>query len=206
MPSGLPTFDIRRGGRPILVLFVALAALNVMFYVGLVEPAVREYQSLTEAREPLGKLSERQEQVEKHEGFHRAVEQAANDLQGLRQDVLSTRNKRLVEVEEELDRLCSQFGIDLNSVSYGNEMMPDEGLDRLVMNVPLEGNYTSLRKFLQAVESSGEFLVVERVSLARGKEGGRMLSLSINLATYFVAPEEIVARKRALARRGRRVP
>ncbi len=206
MPGGLPRFDIRRGGRPILLLLGALAALNVMFYVGLVQPAVREYQSLTEAREPMGRLSARQEQVEKHEGFHQAVEQAVSDLQGLREDILSTRNQRLVDVEEELDRLCSQFGIDLNSVGHDNELLLDEELDRFVMNVPLEGNYSSLRKFLQAVESSAEFLVVERVSLARGKEGGRMLSLNINLATYFVAPQDILARKRALERRGRRVP
>ena len=64
-------------------------------------------------------------------------------------------------------------------------------------------NYANLRKFLQAVEESDKFLVVERVSLAKGKEGGSSLSLSISLATYFTAPPELVARKRALAR-GRR--
>ena len=207
MPSRLPRLDIRRGGRRIVMLLAALAALNVVFYVGLVEPKVREYQSLTEAREPLGKLSERQTQVEKHEAFRQAIGQAESDLRDLRENVLSTRNQRLVEVEEELERLCSQFGIDLNSVGFDNDLLLDEELDRFVMNVPLEGNYASLRKFLQAVEKSDEFLVVERVSLARGKEGGRTLSLNINLATYFVAPEDILARKRALERRrGRRVP
>ncbi len=207
MPSRLPRLDIRRGGRRIVMLLAALAALNVVFYVGLVEPKVREYQSLTGAREPLGKLSERRKQVEKHEAFRQAVGQAESDLRDLRESILSTRNRRLVEVEEELERLCRQFGIDLNSVGFDNDLLLDEELDRFVMNVPLEGNYASLRKFLQAVEKSDEFLVVERVSLARGKEGGRKLSLSINLATYFVAPEDIVARKRALERRrGRRMP
>ena len=205
MPGKLPRLDIRRGGRPIVTLFGALAVLNVAFYMGLVEPKVREYQELTEAREPLGELSERQKQVERHEAFRQAVVQAESDLQDLRDGVLSTRNLRLVDVEEELERLCSQFGIDLNSVGYDNDLLLDEELDRFVMNVPLEGNYASLRKFLQAVEDSEEFLVVERVSLARGKEGGRTLSLSINLATYFVAPEDVLARKRAVERqRGRR--
>ncbi len=205
MRSKLPRLDIRRGGRRIVMLLAALAALNVVFYVGLVEPKVREYQSLTEAREPLGKLSERQKQVETHEAFRQAVEQAESDLRDLREGILSTRNQRLVEVEEELERLCREFGIDLNSVGFDNDLMLDEELDRFVMNVPLEGNYASLRKFLQAVEKSDEFLVVERVSLARGKEGGRTLSLSINLATYFVAPEDVLARKRAMERRrGRR--
>jgi Tfp pilus assembly protein PilO len=205
MAGRLPRLDIRRGGRRIVTLLGALVVLNAAFYVGLVQPQVREYQSLTEAREPLGRLSERQQQVETHEAFRQAVGQAESDLRDLRESILSTRDLRLVDVQEELERLCAQFGIDLNSVGYDNDLLLDEELDRFVMNVPLEGNYASLRKFLQAVEDSEEFLVVERVSLARGKEGGRTLSLSINLATYFVAPEDILARKRAVERRrGRR--
>ena len=205
MAGRLPRLDIRRGGRGIVTLLGALVVLNAAFYVGLVQPQVREYQSLTEAREPLGMLSERQQQVETHEAFRQAVGQAESDLRDLRESILSTRDLRLVDVQEELERLCAQFGIDLNSVGYDNDLLLDEELDRFVMNVPLEGNYASLRKFLQAVEDSEEFLVVERVSLARGKEGGRTLSLSINLATYFVAPEDVLARKRAMERRrGRR--
>ena len=205
MAGRLPRLDIRRGGRRIVTLLGALVVLNAAFYLGLVKPQVREYQSLTEAREPLGMLSERQQQVETHEAFRQAVGQAESDLRDLRESILSTRDLRLVDVQEELERLCTQFGIDLNSVGYDNDLLLDEELDRFVMNVPLEGNYASLRKFLQAVEDSEEFLVVERVSLARGKEGGRTLSLSINLATYFVAPEDVLARKRAMERRrGRR--
>ncbi len=204
MPRNLPRFDIRRGARRIVTVFVALAALNLGFYYALVQPKVLEYQALTGAREPLDKLSERQKQVEGHEEFRDTVRQAESDLANLRETILASRNERLVDVEEELDRLCRQFGIDLNSVGYDNELLLDEELDRFVMNVPLEGNYASLRRFLQAVEDSDQFLVVERVSLARGKEGGRSLSLSINLATYFVAPADLVERKRALNPRGRR--
>ena len=58
MRAKLSRLDIRRGGRRIVMLLAALAALNVVFYIGLVEPQVREYQTLTEAREPLGRLSE----------------------------------------------------------------------------------------------------------------------------------------------------
>ena len=74
------------------------------------------------------------------------------------------------------------------------------------MNVPLEGGYPALRRFLQAVEQSDKFLIVERVALAKGKEGGVMLQLNITLATYFNAPADVIERKRrmeALARQSR---
>jgi hypothetical protein len=193
--------DIRQGGRRILVAFGVLAALNAVFYFALAQPSVREYRRLSDEREPFQRLNERRSVVEGHESFLQAVQQAEQDLEVLKEEILSTRNQRLVEVQEEVASLCEQFGIALDTVSSDSALLLDEGLDRFAMTVPLEGNYANLRKFLQAVENSDKFLVVERVSLAVGKEGGKSLSLNIALATYFTAPEELVARKRALERR-----
>ena len=78
-------------------------------------------------------------------------------------------------------------------MSYSHKLMVGERLDRLEMVVPLEGGYVNLRKFLQAVEESDKFLLVERVALAQGKQGGRLLDLTISLASYFSAPEEVLA-------------
>ena len=118
-------------------------------------------------------------------------------------EVLSTRQKRLIEVQLELVALAEQFSIDVDSVDIENELLHEEELDKLVMSVPLEGGYANLRKFLQAVESSEKFLVVERVALGEGKRGGVMLQLNISLATYFDAPED-VKRNNEAERRERR--
>jgi Tfp pilus assembly protein PilO len=195
--------DIRQAGRRILLGLGVVTALNIGFYLLLTGPSVKAYARLTEDSEMFKQVNERRTVVDGHEGFLEAVQRAQQDLQSLDREVLATRNDRLVDVQEELARLCDSFGIPLDSVSSDSDLLLDEGLDRFSMSVPLEGNYANLRKFLQAVEESDKFLVVERVSLAKGKEGGSSLSLSISLATYFTAPPELVARKRALAR-GRR--
>jgi len=201
MARSLPTFDLRRGGRRILIGVAVLAALNAIFFLLFVQPTVGAYRGLENQQEPFQKLNERRAVVEEHEAFLEALERAEQDLQSLRGEILSTRNERLVEVHAELAALCDRFGIALDAVSYDNQLLLEEELDRHVMNVPLQGNYQSLRKFLQAVETSDKFLVVERVSLVTGKEGGVGLSLTIHLATYFTAPDELVARRRALRRR-----
>ena len=193
-------FDLRQAGRPIAAVLGILGAINLVAYFLLVQPAVREYRRLTEERGPTREINEREAQVVRNEEFLTALGQVGADLGTLRGDLLSTRAERLVEVQGELDELCRRFGIDLKAVGVESEMMLDEELDRLAMNVPLEGNYANLRRFLQAVEQSDQFLIVERVSLARGKEGGALLSLNVGLATYFTAPEELVERKRAMGR------
>jgi hypothetical protein len=201
MTRRLPRLDIRQTGRKVWIALGVLAAVNVVFFVAIVQPAVREQAQLSEQREPFQKFNRHKVVVERHEGFLDAVRQADLDLNGLREEILSTRNERMVQVQQELARLCEQFNIDLNMVNVCSEDLLGEELDRFSMTVPLEGGYPNLRKFLQAVEQSEQFFVVERVSLARGKAGGKLLSLNIILATYFTAPEELVRRSRALGRR-----
>jgi len=183
-------FDIRQAGPRILVFLLVLAALNAGFYLLLTRPKLQEYSSLAVGSQPqLTRLEQRTREVEREEQFLEALEQAKQDLQHLRQDVLSTRQRRMVEVQRELEALCSRFGVDLNSVTFESELLESENLDKLTMVVPLQGNYGNLRRFLQAVESSDKFLLVERVALAEARLGGVMLELNVTLTTYFDAPE-----------------
>jgi Tfp pilus assembly protein PilO len=192
-------FDIRQAGRHILVVLLVWLALNTSFYLFATRPRINEYASLVEGSAPqLAALEKRKKQVEGREAYLDALRQAETDLRHLREEVLSTREERMVDVQRELERLCGQFNIDFESVTYDSETLLGQELDKLIMLVPLQGNYANLRRFLQAVEGSDKFLLVERVALAEGKEGGVLLQLSITLTTYFNAPplEERATRSR----------
>lgn len=200
-------FDIRQAARRILVALALAAGFDLVFYVAFTRPAIVEYRRLEFTTRPdFNALKKTEEAVKKLERFRDGLHTAESDLRRLREEVLSSRNARLVEVQAEVADICSEFHIDLESVGYSHELLLDEGLDRLEMNVPLEGGYANLRKFLQAVEDSDKFLLIERVALAKGKQGGRLLDLNISLATYFTAPEELVeaAARESAGRRRRR--
>jgi Tfp pilus assembly protein PilO len=183
-------FDIRQASRPILLVLALWLVGAAVFYFVFTRPEVEAYHTLLRDTEPQRTaLDEQREAVEANEAFLEALRKAETDLLHLRREVLSTRAERLVEVERELAVLCRQFNIALDSVSYDNELMEDEGLDRMAMVVPLEGGYAALRKFLHAVESSDKFLLIEQVALGEGKEGGKSLQLDITLTTYFNLPE-----------------
>ena len=182
-------FDIRQAGPRILIVLLVLAALNVGFYLLLTRPKMREYADLAVGSEPhLTRLDDRRREVESEERYLEALRKAQQDLRRLREEVLSTRQQRMVEVQSELAALCRRFSIDLQSVTFENNLLDKENLDKLIMIVPLQGNYANLRRFLQAVESSDKFLLVEQVALAEARLGGVMLELNVTLATYFDAP------------------
>jgi Tfp pilus assembly protein PilO len=190
--------DVRQAGRQILIVLAALYLVNAVAYFALVRPKVREYEDLKTSSQPrFQALDAREAQVVALESYLAGVERAVSNLRVFREEKLSTRSERMVVVQAELARLAEQFGIDLDAVTYHNLYLKDEELDRFAMVVPLEGGYANLRRFLEAVENSEEFLVVERVALGENQEGGVLLQLDITLATYFNVPPQPDAEPRA---------
>lgn len=199
--SRLSRLDPRQAARHVLVALLALAVANVLFAVLVVRPRMARYEALTEDSAPsLERLKKREEAVRALEQYAASLRKTEADLEHLRREVLSTRDRRLIEVQLEVARLAEQFKVNLERMQFENEPLEEEGLERLAMTVPLQGGYSSLRRFLQAVERSDQFLVVERVALAEGSEGGAVLDLNITLATYFDNPS--IRRESPRPRRG----
>ena len=206
MSAKLRRFDIRQAGTPILIALLLGFAVNAGVYFLVVRPAALEYRAIADENSPLNEeLEELQAVVDKRESYLEALAKAERDLQYIRDEVLSTKAQRMIEVQAERDSLCRQFNIDVDTVDYDHNLLMREELDVLRMVVPLQGGYATLRQFLQAVESSSNFLLIERVALGQGKDGGVQLQLSITLTTYFDAPEHMIRPTQPSARptRGR---
>lgn len=200
--SRLKAFDIRQHGRVILIVLAALVVANVAVRIGVVNPRAAERVRLE--NDALPRITEYREfktYVDSKEAFRDALEQAKGDLTTLRNDVLSIRHRRMVPVQVEIARLAERFRINLEEVRTENEVLDDEELDYMRMVVPLEGGYENLRQFIQAVENSEEFLVIEQVAIDEATDGSALLELNITLATYFDLPPAIRER---LERRGDR--
>jgi len=182
--------DIRQVSQQIVVLCIVLLAGNAFFYALLVRPRLEEHRALTTANAPrIRELERREAAVRTREAYVGSLKQAEEDLARFRKEILQTRNQRMIEVDEELARLAENFSINMDQVQYQNDILEDEGLERFAMTVPLQGGYANLRTFIQAVEESSKFLIIERVALAEGAEGGVLLTMNITLATYFDLPE-----------------
>ncbi|HJQ97138.1 MAG TPA: GspMb/PilO family protein [Candidatus Polarisedimenticolaceae bacterium] len=184
-----PRFDIREASGIILLVAAAALVANVAATVLLVRPRLAKYHQLTDTSSPQAQLVKtREAEVVVKETHRKALEKAKADMTHLAADVLSTRQKRMIGVQLEVSELLKQFGISWDRVQYENEPLENGALERFAIVVPLEGGYSSLRRFIQAVEKSENFLVIERVQLGAGKVQD-VVQLNITLATYFIAPD-----------------
>jgi Tfp pilus assembly protein PilO len=189
MPPAWARFDIRQVSRKLVLACLVWLVLDVAWLGLVVRPRVYEYRRLDDqSHARIEALAARKAEVEARESFLNALRQAEQDLRELRTEWLGTRARQMVPVQLELSKLAQQFNIDLEQVQYQNSELEREALERFAMVVPLEGGYGNLRRFIQAVERSNKFLVIERVALGQTPEGGVLLQMNITLATYFDAP------------------
>ena len=124
-------FDVRQAGRILLVAYVSLALINAIFFMLLTRPKVFEYRTMTDKTAPLVlALSNRETQVDDLEEYLLRLEQAQADLHRLREEILATKNRRMIPVQLELERLAQQFQINSDQVTYENQILEDEDLDK----------------------------------------------------------------------------
>jgi hypothetical protein len=183
-------FDIREASGIILLVAAGLLVANVAVTVTLVRPRLARYHTLTDTSSPQAQLVKvREAEVVGKETHRQALEKAKADMTHLAADVLSTRQKRMINVQLEIAELLKEFGISFDRVQYENQPLEEnDALERFAIVVPLQGGYSSLRRFIQAVEKSENFLVIERVQLGTGKVQD-VVDLNITLATYFITPD-----------------
>ena len=118
-------FDIRQASRKIVYVLAAVAAVNAIFYAAFTRPAVAEYQRLELTTRPdFEELRNLETAVERLEGYRDGVHRAEVDLATLRDEILSTRNKRLVDVQAEIADPCDEFSIALETVTTRLRIIP----------------------------------------------------------------------------------
>jgi Tfp pilus assembly protein PilO len=196
-------FDLRASAGMIMVVIALALAATLTFTFLFVRPQAARIRVLERDSSPkLERVELRRREIETLESYVRTLEETRGNLVRLRDDVLSTRDRKMIESQLEVTGIAEEFGTTFDQMRFENEILAEEELERFGIVVPLQGGYGSLRKFIQAVESSKRFLVIERVALEQGEDGGALLQLNITLATYFIAPGLTGAAPRAAAPAG----
>jgi Tfp pilus assembly protein PilO len=184
-----PRFDARRDAKKIAVALLLALFANVLFYLLMVRPRAMEMAALKTEKDTFSTaLAALNKQTgELRSAYERIVTQEQR-LDRFYNEILGTKQKKLVEIQKEIASITKEFGIDPQEVHYDSDDVPEGRVERFKITLPLQGDYLNLRQFIARVENSSNFLVIDRVALSNTKEGGQVLSLSVEIGTYFDAP------------------
>jgi Tfp pilus assembly protein PilO len=190
MKKFMADFDVREKAAVIAGVIVVLLGLNVAFWFLVNVPRSSRVIDLEQA---VGRASAQLAIKEKdvaslREHYTRVMEGRAS-LDRFYADVLSTKQERLISFQKEIRDIANKFHINLETITYPREEYPKDKVTKFTATMPLTGSYEGLREFIDTVEKSDNFIVIEGIQLANSKEGGVVLSMSIQLSTYFVDPD-----------------
>ena len=184
-----PGLDPRRNLRLYLIVGLAALVIDGGVYGFLVRPRVNAYRNLKESRSEFERELAVAEKTQKAFAayYDRLLATESND-EAFHKRILGTKQERLIDIQKEISDIATEFGIDPESVSFSNKDREDDGLEEFRIEIPIEGDYGNLRKFIARIENSKNFLIVDRINLTGTKEGGLQLQLNISMVTYFDAP------------------
>jgi hypothetical protein len=87
-----------------------------------------------------------------------------------------------------IPQLAQQSNLRLETQTSSPSHVRESDLGKLTHSAVLTGEYDSIRRFIHQLETSPEFLVLERVELTQNDAAsGRGITVNVQVATYFRA-------------------
>jgi Tfp pilus assembly protein PilO len=86
-------------------------------------------------------------------------------------------------VVADLGEIAKQAGLRTSGVSFDQRPVKDRGVVEVEVAATVEGDYPSLIRFINGLERSDSFYLMDKLALAASTSGG--IKLTLELKTYF---------------------
>jgi type IV pilus assembly protein PilO len=174
--------DLQQTRHKVKTGIIGMVVLCVAAVVVLFSPLVGSTASRKEQMDRLWvELKSKNQQVEPLRGMDKKVATAQAQILDFYKNRFPARGS---DIYEELGKIQAQTGAKIQGIKYKADDEPGTtGLQRVVIEGELAGDYLQLVRFLNALERDRMFFMVNSVTL--GSEQGRNVKLGIKLETYL---------------------
>lgn len=167
-------------------LSLGLIAINLVILAVLVTPRRNAIASL---QDQYGELRQAvagdQKEVHGLKSRVEKLQRAQSDLKKIYSEILLPEKEGVVAIRLELEDLARSLQVKRGDFTYQYRAQDEFRLEEFKLAVPVEGNYRNIRKFINSIERSKHFLILNRVDLSSDNKPDA-LSLDFQLSTYLV--------------------
>jgi Tfp pilus assembly protein PilO len=163
---------------------VGLVALDVVLYLALVRPlqSLRVSEEMGYAATRV-RVREGKARVARLEKFQAALPQSEKQLAAFLKEHVATRRRGFSRAARLMRELTEKVGLQMTGISYKLDPGEDEPLERLTVNVDVDGPFSSLLSFTHALETSEDFITVRDISFQPAE--GSALTLHVGADLYL---------------------
>jgi Tfp pilus assembly protein PilO len=172
------------------IRFVYIGALviivNLILFILVVAPQKEKISRLqTNFSDQRNAIRDQQKENQVLQQRLAALQKAEKDLKVIYTQILSDKKVGVPEIRQELEDFAGSLSVNRSDVAYRYDLLPDYGLRHFTLTVPVEGSYGDIRRFINAIERSQHFLILDRVNLSSDSKPGDNLKLGFELSTYL---------------------
>jgi len=180
-------------------LLVIIAVVNILFFFILNRPAQTEYATLQES------IRQLQSQIAANKGNFAGLQKTSTQLDRFDKDKnallmmhLIPRHTGYSEIVSTLDGMVRKSGVNKSRVNFDLDPKPRAGLNAVSINLPLEGGYSNIVKFIQELEDSDTLFLITKIELSTSEptiqtgpqrvavvQANDTVALSLGLETFF---------------------
>lgn len=173
--------DRRDIKRRVKIAFGVLALLDIAAVALLVSPVIGSQRTRSEQMQSLWRaLQVKTREVEPLRGLDKKIVLAHGQIDDFYKDRLPSEDS---SIAENLGKLASANGVKIGGVKYKIADPEPIGLRQVSIQADFSGDYLQLVRFLNELERSKLFFLVDSVEL--GGEQGGLVKLQMDLETYL---------------------
>jgi Tfp pilus assembly protein PilO len=173
--------DLRGTRQKVQIALVGLVVVDVIVVGLLFSPLVGSAKARNEQQQQLRmELIQKDRQVKPLGGLDKKIITAQHQIDGFYKDRLPAQDSA---ISESLGKLASQSGVKIGTVKYSQKDAEVTDLRRVLIDADLSGDYLQLVRFINGLERSQVFFLVDSVDL--GGEQGGVVKLQMKLETYL---------------------
>jgi type IV pilus assembly protein PilO len=172
--------SVRETRTKLMPVVIGLVILDLACVGYIFSPAGRSRQARQREYTKLRQeLVVKQQEVLPTRGMDQKLNQASQDITGFYDARFPSQYSA---VAEEVGKIAADTGVHLSGVKYEEKDAPIEGLRRLNMELTISGDYLQEVKFINALERSKMFFLIDGITL--GEQQGNV-RLQLKLETYM---------------------
>ena len=187
--GGSPAFGLQRPRRDwrriIQIAFLVLLVLDLLFVFLALRPVGLSSAGQKKELEDLSaELKGRRETVAALQKIEASLAEARHQGDEFYSRQFLPNSTGYSTIMEEVDRLAAASEVRKGSVAYNlSEVKNRSDLEQVDITTSLEGDYSKIVQFINRLEHSRLFLIVDSMVVAGGQ--GRTVKLAVRLVTHF---------------------
>jgi Tfp pilus assembly protein PilO len=173
--------------RKAFLWLLVVLLVNGAVFAGVTHRLANKQERLTAELERLrAELGEKKEELRILSESEALAARNAEAVRRFWSDVVQERAPGLTEAWEEIDRLASETNVVRGRTGYDRDLL-DVGLEQIRATMPVEGDYFDLVRFINRLERSERFFLVEQITISQRTTDDARIQLECAIAFFLKA-------------------